>query len=194
MLLKRVRKIQQPTEEKMEPSQALTFLRERLDTRRWKEQKERELMDTVTRLWVELVSLRHYRHCDYCLTLLCLDVERYLGNHSPWYLNLINEDACMQCPICGAELQDSKCVECDFVDDSIWATAPHARNFEIGNYWKRTEGRAIPFILARLAWAEPIIKQEYVEAVTLLRSLRRERNFKRDLPYLRVILNSVFLG
>jgi len=129
-------------------------LLQQIESRKQREHNEEELIFQIQEAKRELWVARHILKCEMCQSVTVLGVERYLGSRCPWYLNLINDVGTL----------DEQFPECPRVED-----------YEIGNYWDRTEGKALPFVLARTKWAEKILKQNYIEMVQELRQIRRER-------------------
>lgn len=76
-----------------------------------------------------------------------LAVERYMGTRCPWYLNLCNDVG------------------------PIYPDCPKIEDYKFGSYWTRDEGKALPFVIARLKWAEGIISREFAASSTLINIL-----------------------
>lgn len=148
-LLQRVRKIQEPsTDEPVQASASLKRLLLRMDTRHWRDYVELQIIELLRELEYDFKFIKHALHCEECLKVLCLDVERYLGTHTGlWFLDMQNEPE-------------------DFIE--IYPDAPDQRNYKFGSYFTRDEGQAIPFIKDRLQWAKDIIKKQLIIADQLL--------------------------
>ena len=163
LLLKR---IQKPEEPKHQPppktSKKLLMLLTRLNTREWLLIVEGQLMEAVVYLKREAKFIEHLSHCRYCQLNLELDVERYNGDHSTWYLSLENN-----------EYLEEKYPDC-----------PREENYIIDNYWAQVEryrktGTAespevntISFILDREKWAYKIAGKQIKLSRQLLRLVR----------------------
>ena len=164
LLLKR---IQKPEESKHQPpppktSTKLMALLNRLSTREWLLIVEGQLMEAITFLRGEVKFIEHLSHCRYCQLNLELDVERYNGVHSTWYLSLENN-----------EYLEEKYPDC-----------PKEENYIIDNYWAQVEryrktGTAespevntISFILDRAKWAYKIAGEQIRLSRQLLRLVR----------------------
>ena len=119
-----------------------------MDTRQWRNYVELEMIELLRELEYELKFTKHAVHCEECLLVLCLDVERYWGTHTGlWFLNMQNEDEYFM---------------------EVYPTAPDPRKYKFGSYWTKDEGQAIPFIKDRLQWAKSIIKKQLITADQLL--------------------------
>lgn len=133
--------------------------------RKWKQETELELRAFIKQTKGEYWWVLHVKNCEMCLLEVQLGVERYHGTRLPWFLNIQNEI--------------SFGPEEEFDDDGEFAPhlkdMPRVWDYEIGNYWARTEGRAMPFIKARLAWAEKKLISDLDCAVTALVFLERWR-------------------
>ena len=134
----------------------------RLSTREWLHIVEGQLMEAIALLRSEVKFIEHLPHCRYCQLNLDLDVERYNGNHSTWYLSLENN-----------EYLEEKYPDC-----------PKEENYVIDNYWAQVEryrktGTAespevntISFILDRAKWAYKIAGEQIRLSRQLLRLVR----------------------
>lgn len=146
--------LQKPTEQK--PSRDMMVLFERVERRRWKKVTEADMLLQLEMLHNEFAFIKHARHCERCLIELQLDIERYCGSHSPWYLNLINED-------CDPDIYED--------EESIYYTCPRPQDYKIGSYWTGASDDTIRFIKDRLTWAEGIMKGEIEAAVDFVAAL-----------------------
>lgn len=167
-LLRRIEKIRAPVEEPSQPSEALQTLLNRMETRKWKEWLELELEGFMEGCSSQLREIEHFQTCEECTLLLQLDIERYLGGHSPWYLDLGND----------IEMVADESVEW-VLDHPANRGMPRVSNYEFGNYWDRTEGQkdTMKFIKDRMRWAEQNIRIQYNAAFKLQEILR---NWKFD--------------
>jgi hypothetical protein len=130
--------------------------------REWLHFVEGQLMESVTYLRDEVKFIGHLPHCGICKALLQLDVERYNGNHSTWYLSLENN-----------EYLEEQYPEC-----------PREENYTIDNYWAQVERyrktgttecadvNTMDFILDRAKWAYKIMGKQINLARQLLRLVR----------------------
>jgi uncharacterized protein (UPF0305 family) len=143
-------------------SKKLLMLLNRLNTREWLLIVEGQLMESIVYLRREAKFIEHLPRCRYCQLNLELDVERYNGNHSTWYLSLENN-----------EYLEEKYPDC-----------PKEENYTIDNYWAQVEryrktGTAespevntISFILDRAKWAYEVMGKQIKLARRLLRLVR----------------------
>lgn len=162
-----LKKIQKPEETKHPPpppktSRKLMMMLNRLNTREWLHIVEGQLMEGIVYLRREVKFIGHLPHCWMCQMELKLDVERYLGNHSFWWLCLENNEY--------LERQYRSC--------------PKERNYHIGNYWEQVqyyrdhgtcdvpEENTIQFILDRAKWAYKIAGKQIRLSRQLLRLVR----------------------
>jgi len=140
-------------------SKKRNILLDRIATRRWLNVVQDQLMEAITHLRGDVKFIEHLPGCWRCKMELKLDVERYLGNHSFWYLCLENSEY--------LEVRYRSC--------------PKERNYHIGSYWEQVEyyrqhGNAdvpgentVEFILDRAKWAYKIMGKQ----IRLLRRLLR---------------------
>lgn len=94
---------------------------------------ENRLKADIENLKKDLEEIQHLQSCQQCRILLILDIERYGGRRSPWYLNLINDV--------------STNTGFDFEG------CPKPKDYEIGSYWKSNSPGTWKFIRDRLQWA-----------------------------------------
>lgn len=146
-LVERSRRFNPPTDEPPEPSEDLQRLWGRVETRRWKERSLLRLQLLLRELDGELWVIEHVLGCHDCQMEWQLAVERYMGTRCPWYLNLCNDVG------------------------PIYPGCPKIEDYEFGSYWTRDEGKALPFVIARLKWAEDIISREFAASSTLINIL-----------------------
>lgn len=149
LLLKR---IQKPPEAKhrlqppRETSRKLTVLLDRLSIREWLPQAEEDLMLEIRHLRSEVKWIEHLPRCQICQLELELDVERYLGKHIAWFVNLESseyfEEQYPECP-----------KEDDYKIDNYWW---QVKRFEATGIAEWKESETIKFILDRAKWAYKI--------------------------------------
>jgi hypothetical protein len=129
---------------------------------------ENEMLKTIWAMHNEVKFIEHLPGCHICKIELELDVERYLGKHSPWWLSL--------------EL--SPYMEKEF------RSAPKEKYYHIGSYWEEvkhyekygntdTGANTIEFILDRAKWAYKHIGKQIRIARRLLR-IAKNWNFSPE--------------
>jgi hypothetical protein len=163
LLLKRIsRKEEVPKGPPPKPSKNLLMLLNRLQMREWLHLIEGQLMEAITYLRSEVKFIEHLPHCWVCKLELQLDVERYNGNRSTWYLCLENNEY----------------LEAEYPD------CPKEENYTIDNYWAQVERyrktgtvecaevNTMSFILDRAKWAYKIMGKQIHLARQLLRLVR----------------------
>lgn len=165
LLLQRIQKSEEkPVAPKAPPktSKNLLMLVNRLNTREWLLIVEGQLMQAVTRLRDEVKFIKHLRHCRYCQLLLELDVERYNGVHSAWYLSLENneylEETYPDCPR-----------ENDYTIDNYWSAVERYRKT---GTTESPEVNTISYILDRAKWAYTIAGKQIRLCRQLLKLVR----------------------
>lgn len=143
-------------------SKALLMLLNRLQMREWLYLAEGQLMEAITYLRGEVKFIEHLPRCWICQMELKLDVERYNGNRSTWYLCLENN-----------EYLEEQYPDC-----------PREENYVIDNYWAQVERyrktgttecaevNTMAFILDRAKWAYKIMGKQIHLARQLLRLVR----------------------
>jgi hypothetical protein len=90
ILLQRIQRFGSPAEETPKPSEALTHLLNRMETRQWVEENLSATTETLKEIKSGLKFIKHTRNCGECLAELQMDVERYGGSHCGfWWLDLI---------------------------------------------------------------------------------------------------------
>jgi len=119
-------------------------------------------MEAVVYLRREVKFIGHLPHCWICKALLQLDVERYYGNHSTWYICLENNE---------------------YLEEE-YSDCPKERNYHIGSYWEQLKHyekygntdvpgeNTVEFILDRAKWAYKIMGKQIKLARQLLRLVR----------------------
>lgn len=176
LLLKRI----QPEKSKHLPppktSSKLTMLINRLNTREWLPQQEEALMLQIMGLRREVKWIEHLPRCRMCQMEVELDVERYLGKHIAWFVDLESGEYW--------EKWDPTC--------------PRERNYKIDNYWWQVQryretgttewpkSETVKFILDRAKWAYKIEGKEIHLAREKLKLVRNwdfseqcQRKFER---------------
>jgi len=141
-----------PIEGPVPASPELSKLLNRMEARKWRKWKQSEVLASLQQLYSELKFTNHAMKCEQCLLELCLDVTRYEGAHSPWYLNLQGEIGWYPDV---------------YEEDSLYKTAPRIDKYNWGSYWKGGIDHevAIRFIKDRMKWAKPIMQKEAEAAV-----------------------------
>jgi len=134
----------------------------RLSTREWLLIAEGQLMEAVVYLKREAKFIEHLPHCRYCQLNLELDVERYNGVHSSWYL----------------------CLENNEYLEETYPDCPKEENYTIDNYWAQVERyrktvttefpevNTLSYILDRAKWAYKIAGKQIRLSRQLLRLVR----------------------
>lgn len=167
MLLKQIQKPEEKPKPKklskpLEPSKQLFMLLNRVTTREWLPIVEGQLMEAIVYLRQEVKFIEHLPHCWICKALLQLDVERYLGNRSFWWL----------------------CLEDNEYLERQYRSCPKERNYHIGNYWEQVQyyrdhgtcdvpgENTVQFILDRAKWVYKIYGKQIRLARRLLRLVR----------------------
>jgi hypothetical protein len=176
-LLERIRKPRilyhriHPEEPAKSPKQSkkLIMLLDRIATRRWLSVVQDQLMEAVADLRGEVKFIEHLPGCWLCKMELKLDVERYLGNRSFWYLCLENSEYL----------------------EARYPSCPKERDYHIGSYWEKVQyyrqygNTDVPgentteFILDRAKWAYKIMGKQIRLLRQLLR-LARNWNFSEE--------------
>jgi hypothetical protein len=140
----------------------LLALINRVEMRRWLGFTEQRLMMVINDLRGEVKFIEHLPRCKMCIMLLKLDIERYLGNRSTWYLCLENN-----------EYLEEEYPDC-----------PKEENYHIGSYWEQLKhyekygNTDVPgenteqFIVDRAKWAYKIIGKQIHVARQMLRLVR----------------------
>jgi hypothetical protein len=119
-------------------------------------------MEAIIYLKDEVKFIEHLPRCWHCQMELKLDVERYLGNHSFWYLCL----------------QNSEYLE------KLYPDCPKESNYHIASYWEQVKHydkygnidvpgeNTIEFILDRAKWAKKVMGKQIHLARQMLRLVR----------------------
>lgn len=128
----------------------MLMLLNRLDTREWLHTAEGQLMEAIHHLRSEVKFIEHLPRCRFCQLEVQLDVERYNGVHSTWYL-------CLE----SSEYLEERHPDC-----------PKIENYTIGSYWTGSSDDTARFILDRAKWAYKIMGRQIRLARALLRLVR----------------------
>ena len=175
-----LKKIQKPEESRHQPppktSTKLLTLINRLNTREWLPGIEEALMLQIRGLRSEVKWIEHLPRCRLCQLETELDVERYLGKHIAWFVDLESGEYW--------EKADRSC--------------PKEKNYKIDNYWDQVqryrktgivewkESETLKFILDRAKWAYKITGKQIHLARQKLKLVRNwdfseqcERKFER---------------
>ena len=98
-------------------SKQIEKLLHRTQERKWIEIAYLQLIGVILQLRAEARFIWHFPKCRLCKANLMIDVERYMGSHSFWWLNLGNED---------------------FLPE-IYPDIPKERDYNIGSYWEQVK-------------------------------------------------------
>jgi hypothetical protein len=188
LLLQRIQRPEESLKAPPKTSRKLLMLLNRLETREWLPIVEGQLMEAIVHLKHEVKFIEHLPRCRFCQLELQLDVERYNGVHSTWYLSLENseylEEEYLDCP-----------KEEDYAIDDYWAQVERYRQTGTA---ESKDVDTLKFILDRAKWAYQIAGKQIKLARQLLRLVRNwsfsEQNtveFNRLYPSLSFF---VFLG
>ena len=148
LVLKRIQKPEEPKHQPAPPetSTKLMMVLNRLSIRKWLPQVEEEIMLQIRRLRYDVKWIEHLPHCRRCRIEVEIDVERYLGSHIAWFVDLQSGEYW--------EKSDPSCPkEKNYKIDNYWAQVKRYR--ETGTTdWKESE--TMKFILDRAKWAYKI--------------------------------------
>lgn len=141
------------------PSKNLQRLMERIKMRTWVPTMQDHLMKSIIRNRQEVKFIEHLPGCWICKCEMQLDVERYNGTRTFWYL----------------------CLENNEYLERRYRNCPKERDYHIGNYWEQVQyyrehgttdvpgENTVQFILDRAKWAYRI----YGKQIRVLRRLLR---------------------
>ncbi len=153
----------------MQTSKNLQRLVERLKMREWMPNMQDYLMETIIRLRREVKFIEHLLGCWICKCEMQLDVERYLGNRTAWYV----------------------CLENNEYLERRYRGCPKEKDYHIGNYWEqvryyREHGstdvpgeNTLQFILDRAKWAYKIYGKQ-IKTLRRLLHIVRSWNFNAN--------------
>lgn len=136
----------------LKPGPELMALLGRMDNRAWREQMLVFIAAYIRESAEELLFIRHLRSCEECRLIAQLDVERYLGTRSVWFLNIQNDVA-----------QDWNEDE-DYAADPDFKDCPRVEDYKIGSYWNGSSPDTLRFIDDRLKWADKVIRKKMLLA------------------------------
>jgi hypothetical protein len=134
------------------PSPDLMALLGRMDNRAWREQTLVFIVAYIKESAGELLLIKHLRTCEECRAIAQLDVERYLGSRSVWFLDLQND--------MGSQDWDEE----DCADYLDLKGCPRADDYKIGSYWSGSSPDTLRFIDDRANWAEKLIRKKMLAA------------------------------
>jgi hypothetical protein len=159
----------------LKPSPQLMALLGRMDNRAWREQILIFTAEYIKESANELFFIRHLRSCEECRLIAQLDVERYLGSRSVWWLNIQNDIA--------HSWDDDE----DEID-SDWKDCPRAEDYRIGSYWTGSSDDTLRFIDDRMKWADRVIRKKMLLACQYYKrvkawDLNGEAPFEPELYY-----------
>ena len=117
------------------------MLIERINKRAWVEDTYGELHELLANLRGEINFIKHLPKCRFCQAELQIDVERYLGSRSPWWINLQDSEYL-------EEIYPEIPKEADYTIDNYWNQVAHYRKY--GN--TNTGANTMEFIFARAKW------------------------------------------
>jgi len=120
-----------------------------METRKWVKWSYENTLMLIREIAGEIRFIKHVENCERCLIELQLDVERYGGSRSIWYMDIRNEEFTRQ--------------------DWRYKDMPYPGDYKIGSYWTGSSEDTIRFIKDRLKWAEKIARKEIVAAVKYLK-------------------------
>ncbi|MGA2767994.1 MAG: hypothetical protein ABSF24_06725 [Candidatus Bathyarchaeia archaeon] len=162
LLLQRIQRFEESPRAPPKTSKKLLALLNRLNTREWLPIVEGQLMEAIVHLKCEVKFIEHLPRCRFCQLELQLDVERYNGVHSTWYLSLENseylEEEYPDCP-----------KEEDYTIDDYWSQVERYR--QTGTTESK-DVNTLKFILDRAKWAYQIAGKQIKLARQLLRLVR----------------------
>lgn len=121
----------------------------RMDNRAWREQMLKFTAECIRESANELRLIQHLRSCEECRWIAQLDVERYLGSRSAWFLDLQND--------IGQSYEDEEI-------DSDMKDCPRVDDYKIGSYWSGSSPDTFRFIDDRMKWADRIIRKKMLLA------------------------------
>lgn len=147
------------------PSKNLLRLLNLIKMRKWTSDAQNDFMALIIQMRQEVKFIEHLPKCWMCQMNLRLDVERYNGTHTFWFLSLENNE---------------------YLEER-YPSCPKERNYHIGNYWeqyayyKKYGNTNVPgentlqFILDRAKWAYKIYGKQIRLARKMLKMVRNWR-------------------
>jgi hypothetical protein len=157
-------------EPKLKPPPSPEGLIERIKLRKWTVRAQNDLMEAINIMRYEVKIIEHLPKRWIWQMELKLDVERYMGNHSFWWLNL----------------QDNQYLE------RRYRRCPKIRDYHVYSYWEQYKyyqkhgtvdipgENTLQFILDRAKWAYKIYAKQIHVARQLLKMLRNWNFFNPD--------------
>lgn len=151
-----------PQKDKINDSKSTEYLMNRIAMRRRLSSIQDQLIETIKYMRCDVKFIEHLATCRFCQLERQLDVERYLGNRSTWYLSLENSEYI----------------------EKMFRKCPKEKNYYIPSYWEQLkyyekygtlEGMAnetLKFILDRAQWAYKIIGEHIHIARKMLRMVK----------------------
>ena len=131
----------------LKPSPQLMALLGRMDNRAWREQTLILTVEYIKESAQELLFIRHLRSCEECRLIAQLDVERYAGSRSIWFLDLQND--------VGQDWDEEMYAEYPELKD-----CPRVYDYRIGSYWTGSSPDTLRFIDDRMKWADKVIERK----------------------------------
>ena len=133
------------------PTPQLMALLGRMDNRAWREQMLIFTAEYIKESANELLFIQHLRSCEECRLIAQLDVERYMGSRSVWWIDLQND--------VGQNWdEDMYEIDPDLKD------CPRVENYRIGSYWTSSSPDTLRFIDDRMKWADRVIRKKMLLA------------------------------
>jgi hypothetical protein len=135
----------------LKPSENLKKLVSRVETREWLLEEIPKVRGYIQEARHEINAAEHIPQCEQCLLTSSLDVERYMGTRSVWWLDLENLDVPM-------EWEDEETNE-EMKRDPymrMFLDMPRMDNYEIGCYGHESEDTK-RFIKDRCTWAKGVL-------------------------------------
>lgn len=135
---------------------------ERITERKMIEKVQIHLMEVILAKRHEVAFVAHLKQCRFCMAELMIDVERYCGSRTVFFVSL----------------EYSECMEEEDPD------CPRVKDYHIGNYWEQLKhyekygNTDVPgenteqFILDRAKWAYKILGKQIHIARQILRLIR----------------------
>jgi len=173
-LLKKIHAIPEPRPQPIfdvdAASADLDALVNRVDTRQWLAEEIPKTREFIRAVAAELRAIDHVLTCERCLIEMQLDVERYYGTRTFWWLNYNNLDAPLE--------WEENDVQPDDIDDDerpyfeMFNAMPRRSNYEIGYYGNDGAEDTIRFIKDRDKWARGISAFQFEKAKEYMRLLR----------------------
>lgn len=167
-----------------EASPYLAALMGRMAAREWRDDQLVLAVEYLKQSAGEIDFIKHLKTCYECRMEAELSIERHGGRCLPWFLDLINDPY--------------ECGDFQNGNEDPYPGRPHTEDYRIGSYWEDVENmrqgiegkpkETWKFIEARCQWAEKIIKQQIMMAVTYYKLLKEwdlsgEYPIESNLPF-----------